>query len=132
MNQVNSRYARRILWLSLASAGLSLAVSALRRHGLVPEGLETPVALVPVLPLVALFLGFARWIRALDELQRLMHLEAMVVQFGCTGVLVMTYGALARSGAVPDLPASEIYPFLWMAIFVFWALGFAVVRRKYG
>ncbi|MGE0553682.1 MAG: hypothetical protein AB7R55_09665, partial [Gemmatimonadales bacterium] len=121
----------RLLWLAMVSAGLSLVVGLLRREHLLPAGVETVAVLVPVIPLVAFFLGFAGWIRGLDELERLIHLEALVVQFGGTGILAMAYGALARAGAVPDVPASHAYPFLWVAIFVFWAIGLAVVRRKY-
>lgn len=131
MASANTRYASRLLLLSLLSAGLSLGGSVLRRVVTVPKELVPLVALAPVVPLVALFFGFSRWIRAMDELERLVHLEAMAVQFGATGLVVMGYGALARFGAVPDLRASQVYPFLWLAIFLFWAVGVALVRRKY-
>lgn len=124
------QHAWRLIRLSLISALLALAVPLLRGDGM-PAWLEALAALVPVIPLVILFFRFAHWIRSLDEMLRLMYLEALVVQFGATGVLIMSYGALARAGTVPDLPASQLYPFAWVAIFCFWALGLAIVRRKY-
>ena len=70
-------------------------------------------------------------IRTLDELQRMIHLEAMVIQFAATGILVMSYGMLAKAGAVPNVSATTAFPVLWMAIFGFWCLGILWVRRKY-
>jgi hypothetical protein len=32
---------------------------------------------------------------------------------------------------VPDLPATQAFPLLWMALFLFWAVGIVIVRRKY-
>lgn len=125
------RHAWRLIWLSLVSAVLAVVGSLVARLEAAPLWLDVPLALAPVVPLVAFFFGFASWIRSLDEMLRLMYLEALVVQFGGTGLLIMGYGALARSGAVPDLPASKLYPFAWLAIFCFWALGLAIVRRKY-
>jgi hypothetical protein len=61
----------------------------------------------------------------------MIHLEAMVIQFSATGILVMSYGMLARVGAVPNLTATQVYPILWIALFVFWSVGLVMVRRKY-
>lgn len=131
MTAAQNSYSKWIVGLSLASGGLAILVSYLERAGVVPGVLKPVVALLPILPLIGMFVGFSRWLRALDELQRLIHLEAFVIQFAATGVLVMGYGMLAKSGVVADLRATEAYPFVWLAIFGFWALGFLVVRRKY-
>jgi hypothetical protein len=106
-------------------------VSYLRRADLIPPGLLVVTAMLPVLPLAGLFVGITRWLGRLDELQRMIHLEAMVIQFAATGMLVMSYGMLAKAGVVPDLRATQAFPFVWLAIFGFWTIGFALVRRKY-
>jgi len=127
----SASYSKRMMGLATLSAMLALGVAYLNRAGLVPSGLRPVAALVPVLPLVGFFVGVARWLRTLDEMQRLIHHEALMVQFGATGILIMGYGMLAKFGVVPNVTAGTAYPFLWLAIFGFWYAGLLIVRRKY-
>lgn len=120
-----------LLGLSVVSATLVLGVTALNRAGLVGGGFKIPIALVPLVPLFWFFKVLVRWVDSMDELQRRIHLEAMALQFAATALLVMGYGLLAKFGALPDLSFSTAYPWLWMAMFVFWVAGIAVVGRKY-
>ena len=76
------------------------------------------MAIVPGLPLVALFFGVAKWIGTL-------------VQFASTGFLVMSYGMLVKEGAVPNVSVTTAFPYVWMAIFGSWWVGIVWVRRKY-
>ncbi len=131
MRSTNSRYTRSVLGLAIISAGLALGVSALDRWWALPTTLRPIVVLIPVVPLVLFLFRIARWLRDLDELERMIHHEAILVQFGATGILVMSYGMVAKAGLVPDFRASQVFPFLWFAIFVFWCLGLVLVRRKY-
>ena len=127
----NHTHAGPMIGLSLMSAFLALAVALADRMVAVPGGLRPVLAILPVVPLIAFFGRMAKWLRSLDELERMIHLEAMVTQFGLTGILVMSYGMLARAGAVPNLMATTAFPFLWLAQFGFWSVGVALVRRKY-
>jgi len=120
-----------VVGLALLSAVLTVAVAWVDRLVELPGAVHIALTVLPLVPLAAMFFGIARWIEALDELQRLIHLEAFVFQFSATGLLVMGYGSLARAGVLPDLPVSGVFPGLWLAVFVFWALGLALVRRKY-
>ena len=88
------------------------------------------MAIVPGLPLVALFFGVAKWLGTLDERRRI-HLEATGIQFASTGILVMSYGMLVKAGAVPNVSVTTAFPYLGMAIFGFWWVGIVWVRRKY-
>ena len=120
-----------VLGLALLSAVLTVAVAFVGREAEPTGVIRAVLAVIPLIPLVAMFFGIARWIESLDELQRLIHLEAFVFQFGGTGLLIMGYGTLAHAGVVPDLSVSRVYPILWLAVFGFWALGLFLVRRKY-
>lgn len=131
MSRTGSHYTRWMLGLSVVSAGLAIGVSFLERANLVPVPLRPIVVLVPVVPLVLFFFRIAGWLRDLDELERMIHHEAMLVQFGATGLLIMSYGMLAKAGLVPNPTVAQAFPFLWLAIFVFWSVGLVVVRRKY-
>ena len=127
---------RLIAWRLLGLATLSGILAVLLSpadggHGLVPWSVPPAVRLVSVLPMVAFFVEFARYLKTLDEMPRLIHLQAMLIQFAGTCLAVMTYGVLARVGLVPDLPTSRMWPFVWTAIIWLWAGGLIVVRRRY-
>jgi len=126
-----SKHPWQLIRISLVSAALAILVSLGDRMGVIPGSLRAPTALIPVLPLVVFFLRLRDWIDSLDELQRRIHLEAMLLQFAATGILVMGYGMLAKSGVAPNYPVTVLFPWLWIAMFFFWAGGIAVVRRKY-
>ena len=124
-----------IMWRSLGfaalSAGLAVGVALARDHGLIPASLRWLGAILPVLPIVGYFLSLSGWIKSLDEMQRLIQLEALFIQFASTAVVIMAYGALAEVHAVPDVTASRVWPWLWVTLFASWALGQALIRRKY-
>lgn len=127
----STAFSWRMIGLSLVSAGMAIGVAWLDRSGVIPGPIRPAASLAPVVPLVAFFVGITRWIRGLDELQRMIHLEALVVQFAATGILVMSYGMLAKAALVPNLRATQAFPVLWMALFLSWAAGIVVIRRKY-
>lgn len=124
-------FVRRSLILALLCALLALVVGVARRAGLVPPSLRWLAALLPVLPMVGYFMGIGRWLKELDELQRLIQLEALFVQFGLTGIVVMAYGLLAKFAVVPNARISDAWAWLWLWLFVSWAVGQLIVRRKY-
>jgi hypothetical protein len=126
-----NRYARRGLFLALLCAVLAIAVGFARREGLVPPSLRWAAALLPVVPMAWYFAGLGRWLHSLDELQRLIQLEALLVQFGITGVVVMGYGMLAKFEVVPNTGIADFWAWLWMVLFFSWAIGQLIVRRKY-
>jgi hypothetical protein len=125
------RHSRLALLYALASGLLAIAIAMLRRGGLIPAGLGLVAALLPLVPLILFMISIVRMVRSLDELQRLIHLEAVMLQFGASGIVVMGYGMLARAGFAPNVTFMEAYPFLWLGPFVFWALALVVVRRRY-
>jgi hypothetical protein len=125
------RFIRRSLFLALLCAALALIVGLARRQGLIPPSLRWLAALLPVLPMIWYFLGLGAWLRTIDEMQRLIQLEALLVQFGITGLLVMAWGLLAKFQVVPNTPIADAWGWLWMLIFFSWALGQLIVRRKY-
>ncbi|MEO8449390.1 MAG: hypothetical protein ABI647_06350 [Gemmatimonadota bacterium] len=126
----------RLAWRLLGLATLSGVLAALLSpsiDGRSPLGWSLPPILlaVPVLPMVIFFVELARYLRTLDEMQRLVHLQAMFIQFAGSCLVVMTYGLLARAALVPDLPMSRVWPFMWTGIFWLWAGGLMLVRRRY-
>jgi hypothetical protein len=126
-----NRFTWQLLGWGLLSALLSLASGLLHRSGLDLGALRWVVALLPVLPMVGYFLALTKWVRSLDEMQRLIQFEALLIQFGVTALFVMGYGLLADSGALPNTPVGDLWPWLWLLLFLSWSLGQAIVRRRY-
>lgn len=126
-----NQYVRRSVVLALFCAVLALVVGLARREGLIPPSLRWVAALLPVVPMAWYFAGLGRWLKSLDELQRLIQLEALLVQFGLTGVVVMGYGMLAKFEVVPNTGIADFWAWLWLVLFFSWAIGQLIVRRKY-
>ena len=126
-----NRYAWLSIGLALLCAALAILMGFLRRAELIPDSLRWLAALLPIAPLIWYFVGLGQWLRSLDELQRLIQLEALQIQFGLTGIFIISYGSLAKFKVVPDAVISRAWPWFWMVLFVSWALGQLIVRRKY-
>ena len=126
-----NRYSRRLLRWALLCALLAMAVGVARREGVIPWSLRWAAALLPVVPMAGYFVGLSGWLKSLDELQRLIQLEALLVQFGLTGIVVMGYGLLAKFEVVPNTGIAQSWSWLWMVLFFSWAIGQLIVRRKY-
>ena len=126
-----NRFTWQFLGWALVSAILALGGGLLRRWHLDPGALRWLVALLPVLPMVGYFVALTRWVRSLDEMQRLIQFEALLIQFAVTALSVMGYGVLAETGAVPNPPVGNLWPWLWLLLFLNWSLGQVIVRRRY-
>jgi fructose-specific phosphotransferase system IIC component len=120
-----------MIWWALASAVLTILVALLRRAKVIPPGLLAVTALIPVVVMAGFFVALARYLRSIDELQRLIHLEALLFQFGATALLVMGYGSLAHVGALPTLEISDAMSAVWIGTFLMYGLGYVLVSRKY-
>ena len=86
-----------IIWgVTYVAARLVLELS-------LPPRVRLLVALVPVVPFMLTLAGVVRGIRSMDELHRRVHLEALVLAFPLTLLLIMTLGLLELAiGLSPD------------------------------
>lgn len=101
----------------------------LRKTPLEGRLLRSIIALLPVIPFIAYILTAITRIRNMDEFQRKLHLEALVIAFPLSILLVMTLGLLDLS---IDLPEADLgYRSLWMYFFFFYFVGLAISRRRY-
>jgi hypothetical protein len=85
-----------------------------------------PVMLVPVIPAVYGLVAIMRSVRAMDELQRRVHLEGVAFAFATTVVVTLSWGLLERAGA-PKLPS------VWVATIMIglWGIGNRIAARRY-
>lgn len=94
-----------------------------------PTALRVGIALVPLPAFIWLLWSFVREVRAADELERRIQLEALAIAFPLTMVLVMTLGLLQV--AIPLPPEDWSYRHIWPLIYVFYLLGLTLARRRY-
>ena len=94
-----------------------------------PGRLRLAIALAPVLPFVLALVAAIRGIRSMDELHRRVHLEALVLAFPLTLLLIMTLGLLelAVGLSADDWSYRHILPFLVM----FYAVGLWRAWKRY-
>ena len=85
-----------------------------------------PVALAPMAPFIYVMAACVRYIRMIDELQRLIALEALAIGFGGTAAVTFAYGFLERAG----LPHIN-WMWVWPVMGAFWILGQAIAERRY-
>lgn len=93
------------------------------------QPLRVTVALLPI-PVFALFLfSFIRGLKDLDELERRIQLEALVIAFPLAILLIMTLGLLEL--AVPLSPENWSYRHIWPFLTIFYFIGLAIARKRY-
>ena len=85
------------------------------------------VALLPIAPFVNAMTAVLHNVREQDELQRRIHLEAVLVTTLLTGAVTFSYGLLEASELVPPLPSLFIAPFM-IAV---WGITHTVISRRY-
>jgi len=103
---------------------LLLAITFLRAFPASPW--RFPVMLVPVIPAIWGVVVVLRFVRAMDELQRRVHLEGVSFAFTLTVLVTLTWGLLERAG-LPHLPS------VWVAtlMIALWGIGNYLAARRY-
>lgn len=130
MKNVPSKYrsVMDILPVALWLIFYIIARFALENSELAP-GLRVTIALLPILPFAFTLISAVSHIRSMDELHRRVHLEALVIAFPLTLLLVMILGLmdLAVGLSPEDWSYRHILPYLM----IFYFLGLAVAWRRY-
>ena len=103
------------------AAGWALSHLALSLAG------RIAVALTPLPGNVMLLALIIQEIRTLDEFQKRIHFEAVVVAFLSTGLAVFVYGYLQKARAVGPFNVG----FVWSFMLVTYAAGYAIAAKHY-
>jgi hypothetical protein len=84
------------------------------------------IAVLPVLPVILVLWAVQRFVARMDELQRRIQLEGVLVACIGTGVLTFTYGFLEGVG-LPHLNWTWVLPLM----FALWGIGVGLAGRRY-
>jgi hypothetical protein len=88
------------------------------------------IALAPV-PLFAAFLYvWVHVLRAMDELERRIHLEALAIAFALTALMLTTLALMQRAVSLSFEDWSFAHVWIYLPIFYFGAV--AAIARRYG
>ncbi|MGH7561400.1 MAG: hypothetical protein ACRENB_10310 [Gemmatimonadales bacterium] len=122
------------LWMTVAmlltTVLLVTTTLAFRRVELEPA-FRIALVVVTLAPMIAWVLGFMRWLRDIDELERLIQLQAMGVALGSTALVVIGLGLMVEGGLVALDTRSRAWFYLWAWMVAAWSLGQIAIRRRY-
>jgi len=93
------------------------------------ESLRVLAALLPVAPFAWMLWEIIKGVRSMDELEQRIQLEALVVAYPSTLILLMTLGLLEIAIKLP--PEDLSYRHVWAMLPVFYFLGLAIAKRRY-
>jgi hypothetical protein len=100
------RYNRRVIWLSLGYAALLFAAVALFARGAVYGPVAYLVAILPALPLIAIFMVIGRYlIEETDEYLRDRFVRQLLIATGFALSVTTAWGFLENFGLVPHVYA---------------------------
>ena len=118
----------KALGLGLIAYAIALLVSLeLLKRGIADDNLRIGVALLPVIPMVAIAWTILNHLRRMDELQRIIQLQSIAAALAGTAIITFGYSFLENIG-YPRLSMFVVWPI--MAVFWFIAQLFASRRYK--
>ena len=92
-----------------------------------PDGAaKIALALLPVIPMIAIAVSIIRRLNSMDELGRKIQLEALAVAFVCTALTTFSYGFLETAG-LPRLSAFMVWPIMGGV----WCVATIIGTRRY-
>jgi hypothetical protein len=93
----------------------------------IPDGPgKIGLALVPVIPMIAMAVTIIRQLGRMDEMGRKIQLEALAMAFVCTALITFSYGFLETAG-FPRLSAFMVWPIMGGV----WCLATITGTRRY-
>jgi hypothetical protein len=120
-------YFRRLVLIALAATAIDCCASYLLSAVPLSPTARIAVAFLPLPGCIALAVVILQGVRALDEFQKRVQFEAVVISFLATAVAVFVYGYLQKAHAVGSLNMSMV-GLLMLASYV---IGYCVAVRRY-
>lgn len=129
MKEANRRYVR-----AMAIAGglyvlvVLVAVTLIRHSQLnLPQWAVVVIALTPLIPALLMMRAYLTYVRAMDEFNRRIQSEAMLIAAGVVGLGCFTYSFLEEWAQFPRVSLIWVLP----AMILVWGVATAFVRRRY-
>jgi hypothetical protein len=117
----------KLLVTALVASGVDIGAAWALKHLDLDPIPRILVALSPLPGNVALIAFILGAVRKLDDFQKRLHFEAVVIAFLATGVAVFLYGYLQKAQTVGPLNTA----FIWVFMSFTYAIGYFVSLRHY-
>lgn len=125
--QAAQRYRRDIALAGVLYVALVIGAAVAIRNFELPQSVVIVLALLPVAPALMMLRAYLVFVRAMDEFQRRLQTEALVISTAITLFTSFAYGFLEEWADFPHVPLIWVFP---VFAFVF-GITHIVVRRRY-
>jgi hypothetical protein len=126
LKPVAQRYAREMIVAALLYSAVVFAGAYATRLEL-PHWVIIVAALAPMVPALMMLRAYVTFVNAVDEFQRRIQSEAVMIAAGVTGFGTFTYGFLEEWADFPHLPLIWVLPILIGS----WGVALCIVRLRY-
>jgi hypothetical protein len=126
MKPVAQRYTREMIFASLLYSVVVFAGAYATNLDL-PQWAIVVAALAPLAPALMMLRAYITFVNGVDEFQRRMQSEAVMIAAGVTGFGCFTYGFLEEWAGFPHLPLIWVLPILIGS----WGVALCILRLKY-
>jgi len=122
-------YMRDMALAGVAYMALVMVGVYVVRHDEPPQWAAALLALAPLAPVSFMLRAYLRFFARVDELQRRIQSEAMLIAALVVGFACLTYGFLESFADFPAIPGA----LLWVlpAMIMVWGFAQVFVRRRY-
>lgn len=126
MTRVAQRYVREMIVAGVLYSAAVVAGAYAMRMGL-PHWAIIIAALTPVLPALMMLRAYITFVKGVDEFQRRIQSEAVMIAAGVTGFGTFTYGFLEEWAGFPHLPLIWVLPILIGS----WGVAVCILNLRY-
>ncbi|PZO48991.1 MAG: hypothetical protein DCF16_15480 [Alphaproteobacteria bacterium] len=125
--RVARRYAREIAIASVLYTAIVFAGAYAIRNLDLPQWLVILAALAPLIPALMMLRAYATFLNGIDEFQRRIQTDSMLISAAIVGFGSFAYGFLEEWADFPHVPLIWVFP----ALIGIWGLAACVVRLRY-
>ena len=126
LTPVAKRYAREMLTAGVLYSIVVFAGAFATRMDL-PHWVIVVAAIVPIFPALLMLRAYITFVNGVDEFQRRIQSEAVMIAAGVTGFGSFTYGFLEEWAGFPHVPLIWVLPILIGS----WGVALCFLRLKY-
>jgi hypothetical protein len=96
-------------------------------HMELPRWAVIAASLAPLLPALLMLRAYATFLNSIDEMQRRIQTDAILISAAVVGFGSFAYGFLEEWAGLPHLPLIWVFP----ALIGFWGLAACIIRLRY-
>jgi hypothetical protein len=127
MKRARRRYIRDMVVSAVLYVGLVFATAFVIRNVETAQWVRIVLALLPIAPALMMLRAYLTHLNAMDEFQRRLQTDALLIAAGVTVFGTFAYGFLEEWADLPHLPLIWVFPIF---SFVFGA-AHAIIRHRY-